>query len=160
MCVCLCDLKAHVGSIRVLASPCTVGSAASHGRLPSHLPSWHPLLWTSRRAEGSPGPLGRPILEGPALHLDLLLSLTRAPRKQLWQVAPCAAWRTGRCPGFSRSGRTLARAGITPVAETAINFHSLSSCTDSVDEAAGGAFFLGSTGRMVCVRKARSTHGF
>jgi hypothetical protein len=112
-----------------------------HGRLHSHLPSWHPLPWTSLRTEGSPGPLGRPVLEGPALWLDLLLSLTRAPRKQLWQLARQVAWRTGRCPTFSRSGRTLARAGITPVAETAINFHSLSSCTDCVDKAAGGAFW-------------------
>ena len=105
------------------------------------MPSCHPLPWTSRRAEGSPGPLGRPVLEGPALWFDLLLSLTRAPRKQLWQLARQVAWRTGRCPTFSRSGRTLARAGITPVAETAINFHSLSSCTDCVDKAAGGAFW-------------------
>ena len=112
-----------------------------HGRLPSHLPPCHPLPWTSRRAEGSPGPLGRPVLEGPALWFDQLLSLTRAPRQQLWRLAPCAAWRTGRCPTFSRSGRTLARACITPVAEMAINFHYLSSCTDCVDKTAGGAFW-------------------
>ena len=35
----------------------------------------------------------------------------------------------------------MARVCISPVAETAINFHSLSSCTDCVDKAAGGAFW-------------------
>jgi hypothetical protein len=54
------------------------------GRLHAHVPSRDPLPWTSRRAEGSPGPLGRPVLEGPALWFDLLLSvsLTRAPQRQ------------------------------------------------------------------------------
>jgi hypothetical protein len=48
------------------------------GRLHAHVPSRDPLPWTSRRAEGSPGPLGRPVLEGPALSFDLLLSLPHA----------------------------------------------------------------------------------
>ena len=47
----------------------------------------------------------------------------------------------GDAPPSPPSGRTLARAGITPVAETLTDMHWLASCIDCADEAASGAFW-------------------
>jgi hypothetical protein len=58
-------------------------AAGPHGRLRRPLPPQHAVSRTSRRAEGRAGPLGRLVIEGPALWLDLVLSLMRAPHQQL-----------------------------------------------------------------------------
>ena len=49
----------------------------------------------------------------------------------------------------------MARAGITPVAETPIHFYYLSSCTDCVDKAAGGAFWAPPAEWFVSGRQGR-----
>jgi hypothetical protein len=89
------------------------------GRLHAHVPSRDPLPWTSRRAEGSPGPLGRPVLEGPALSFDLLLSLPHACASATMMAAgPVCSMENGVMSHLLASGATTAKVGITPVAET------------------------------------------